>query len=344
MGRKTTVVAAITLGLAVCLHGCSHNAEPLVVSRTTLGTVVTVTAYGETSGIETAVDSAFTAMDDVSAELDAYSPDTPIARFNQDPYSARELPASAVTVLDALDRLGVADGFSPALLGVSALYGFESSETVPSDASLANAVAASLMFSRDGEIASFGVTGDQNVPLPGLDFGGAAKGLGLDLALDKLRNGAVGAAVVSAGSSTVTLGEKPGGEPWRIGIEDPRDDGRVLAVVEALVPCAVSTSGDYQRYFESGGVRYHHILDPATGAPVRGLRSLTVFGPLDTFSGLDADILSTALFVMGAEKAEGYAHAHGLGLYMVDAEGRALVVPAPESSGVRLVIEAEPVR
>ncbi len=333
MRRSVAGVCAL-LAVLASLCGCSSTTEPTVSSRATLGTAVTISAYTDTGD---AIDAAFLAMDSVSSELDAYSSGTAVAVFNRDPYTAQELSERAVSVLAAICRLGVEESFSPALLGVSALYGFESSETVPSDVALAAGVRVAHSLAVEDDRAVFTAEAGTGEPLPGLDFGGAAKGLGLDEAAAQLQIAGVGGAIVSAGSTTVAIGEKPDEEPWRIGIEDPRDEQQVVAVVESTGACAVSTSGDYQRYFESGGVRYHHILDPATGMPARGLRSLTVFGPLDALSGLDADILSTALFVMGAEKAESYALAHGLGLYMVDDDGRALVVPAPEDCGVDLV-------
>ncbi|MBN2405365.1 MAG: FAD:protein FMN transferase [Coriobacteriia bacterium] len=336
MRRSVAGVCAL-LAVLASLWGCSSTTEPTVSSRATLGTAVTISAYTDTGDARDAIDAAFLAMDSVSGELDAYSSGTAVAVFNRDPYTAQELSERAVSVLAAISRLGVKESFSPALLGVSSLYGFESSETVPSDAALAAGVRVAHSLVANNDSAVFTAKAEAGEPLPGLDFGGAAKGLGLDEAAAQLQLAGMEGAIVSAGSTTVAIGEKPDEEPWRIGIEDPRDEQKVVAVVESVTACAVSTSGDYQRYFESGGVRYHHILDPSTGAPARGLRSLTVFGPLDALSGLDADILSTALFVMGAEKAESYALAHSLGLYMVDDEGRALVVPAPEDCGVDLV-------
>ncbi|MBN1192667.1 MAG: FAD:protein FMN transferase, partial [Coriobacteriia bacterium] len=176
---------------------------------------------------------------------------------------------------------------------------------------------------------------------PGLDLGGAAKGLALDRAREVLRaSGAVSAALISSGSSTVTLGTKPDGSVWRIGIEDPRDPDSVVATFAFEGDGALSTSGDYQRFFEAEGRRYHHILHPATGFPVQGLRSLTVAG--STLSGLDSDILSTALFVRGVDEASDYARDHGIALYSVDSEGRALLVPAPEGSGLTVAEEATP--
>jgi thiamine biosynthesis lipoprotein len=343
MRRRITTSCVVAVALAACMAGCNVKSGPLQVSRTTLGTAVLVTVYGDHGDPEAAVERAFAEMDNVSADLDAYSPVTPIAQFNEQPYAATPLPSSALEVFDAVERLGVGSSFSAALFGVSALYGFESSETVPTAMQLNDALIAAHSLVLEGDTARFS-TPTEGGTLPGLDFGGAAKGIGLDRALNQLRDAGVTSAIISAGSTTVTLGERADGGPWRIGIEDPREGQRVVAVVEADGACTVSTSGDYQRYFEIGGVRYHHILDPATGAPARGLRSLTVFGPRDTLSGLDADILSTALFVMGAQSAESYARAAGLGLYMVDDEGRALIVPAPEECGVSLVTEAEPIR
>lgn len=343
MRRAITILLIITLIGITGATGCSPRDEPLEVSRPTLGTAVIITAYGERSRADVGIERTFVAMDRVSAELDAYAAETPIARFNRDPFTATVLPRDAISVLEAVERLGVGDSFSATLFGVSALYKFESEQTVPSTARLEEALLAASMFVLDAGSASFVETDSARGALPGLDFGGAAKGLGLDLAADALSDDVDGA-VISAGSTTVTIGTKPSGGPWRVGIEDPRDTERVVAVVEAVVPCSVSTSGDYQRYFETDGVRYHHILDPASGTPARGLRSLTVFGPRDALTGLDADILSTALFVMGTTAATSYAQAQGIGLYMVDDEGRALIVPAPEGCGVRLVVEAEPIR
>lgn len=137
--------------------------------------------------------------------------------------------------------------------------------------------------------------------LPGgmeIDLGSVAKGYTGDLLSDSLKQGGVTSALLDLGGNIQAVGAKPDGSPWRIGIRDPGGDGNI-GVVET-VDQAVVTSGGYERYFEEGGVRYWHILDPKTGAPARsGLVSVTAIGD----SGLVCDGLSTALFVMGLDGA-----------------------------------------
>ena len=341
------VLLATLLAGAILLAACDSDA-PVVVSREALGTVVSITAYGDDdAAIASAIDDAYVAMAEVEAQLDVYDPGSALSRFNAQPYTEQELPEAAVAVLDAVETLGVADSFSPALLAVTRLYGFEEGGRLPTPDDLTWAVIASHRFDRTCTSAGrFLRMGSEDARLepggplaPGLDLGGAAKGLALDRAMETLQaSGAVTAALISSMSSTVTFGTKPDGSVWRIGIEDPREPDRVLSVFSFEGDGALSTSGDYQRYFERNGVRYHHILDPVTGLPARGLRSLTVGG--SALSGLDADILSTALFVGGRDEAVGYAEREGVAVYLVDDGGRTQLVPAPDRSG--LVVTEEP--
>ena len=129
-----------------------------------------------------------------------------------------------------------------------------------------------------------------------IDLGGIAKGYAVDRALEILRNLGIANALVSAGGDTGILGDRLG-RPWVVGIRDPRDQGAVVAMLP-LHDEALSTSGDYERFFEDGGVRYHHILNPSTGRSVSAVRSVSVVGPDATTT----DALATSVFVMGVNK------------------------------------------
>jgi len=134
-----------------------------------------------------------------------------------------------------------------------------------------------------------------------LDLGSVAKGYASDIAADMLRAGGVKSALIDLGGNIYCVGAKQDGSLWRVALRDPAGEG-YLGVV-AVSDCAVVSSGCYERYFEKDGVRYGHIFDPATGRPAdNGLISVTVIGK----SGAECDALSTALYVMGPEKAAGF--------------------------------------
>jgi FAD:protein FMN transferase len=128
------------------------------------------------------------------------------------------------------------------------------------------------------------------------DFGGVAGGYVVDRMIALLKEGGAYAGLVNDGGDIETFGKKPDGNEWVIGVRHPRED-RVLQVAP-LSLLSVSTSGDYERFFMKNGIRYHHILDPSTGYPARGCISVTVWAACS----IDADILSTAIFVLGPKK------------------------------------------
>lgn len=132
-----------------------------------------------------------------------------------------------------------------------------------------------------------------------LDFGGIGKGVATQLILEYLDTTEVSYGLVSLGGNIGVYGEKPEYGNYKIGICDPNSTDSVLGYLY-INNGFVSVSGDYERYFEENGVRYHHILDPETGYPaVSGIRSVAVHTP----NGASADALSTALFILGVEQS-----------------------------------------
>ncbi len=136
-----------------------------------------------------------------------------------------------------------------------------------------------------------------------IDLGGIAKGYAVDNAINALRQMGIEHALVTAGGDTRLLGDRMG-KPWIVGIRDPRDESK-QAVVIPLEDAAMSTSGDYERYFEENGKRFHHILSPKTGESTYEVQSVSIIGPESVYN----DALSTAVFVMGLEDGIGLINA-----------------------------------
>lgn len=162
-----------------------------------------------------------------------------------------------------------------------------------------------------------------------LDLGGIAKGYAVDRGIDILRRYGVQQASLSAGGDSRVLGDKRG-RPWLVGIKNPRADG--VAISLPLDNVAVSTSGDYERYFiDERGERVHHIINPRTGTSTTGINSVTIIGPL----GFDTDPLSTSVFVMGVEKGLALINQlPGLDAIIITSEGKVfysegLMAPQP---------------
>ena len=148
-----------------------------------------------------------------------------------------------------------------------------------------------------------------------INLGGIAKGYAVERGVDLLRQYGVAHARVSAGGDSRLLGDRRG-KPWMVGVQNPRDRDQV-AVTIPLENEAISTSGDYERFFEEDGERYHHIIEPSTGQPAGEVRSTTIIGP----DAVLTDALSTAVFVMGVD------------------QGLRLIATLPDYEGI--VIDAE---
>lgn len=161
-----------------------------------------------------------------------------------------------------------------------------------------------------------------------VDLGGIAKGHAVDQAIRILEERGITDALVAAGGDSRIIGNRRG-KPWTVGVKDPRKEG-AMAVLLPLTDTAVSTSGDYERYFERDGVRFHHILDPSTGESARAVQSVTILGPETTFT----DALSTSVFVLGPEAGMKLVdRLDGIDAIIIDGQGKLLYSAELEPAG-----------
>lgn len=207
--------------------------------------------------------------------------------------------------------------FNPALGGLIGVWGFHGDEIprgyLPAPERVESFLRRAPVM-EDITIDGLEVTSAN--PLVQLDFGGYAKGVALDWALDALVQAGCDDAIVNLGGNLAAMGGR-GDRPWRIGVRHPQGDG-VIGAVETRGREAVVTSGSYERYREVGGVRYPHIIDPRTGYPARHVASVTV---IDRNAGL-ADAAATALVVAGIKQWPAVARGMGVREVMViDDEG-----------------------
>lgn len=302
---KTRIwTAALVLGLFLSLPaGCQVEDVEEESRIFAMDTVMTLTYHGQDreSGRE-AIEEGVAAVYELEDLLSATAPESEISALNE-AGQAHLSPDTAQLLSAALELCALTGG----ALDITAYpaveaWGFTTGEyRVPNQAELEE-LGDRIDYTRvslDQESAS----------LPDgmkLDLGAVAKGYTADRLAKLAQERDITSALLDLGQSTIlALGAKPDGSPWRIGIQDPQGEG-YLGVLE-LEGQAMGTSGGYQRYFERDGVRYWHIIDPATAAPARsGLLSVTVVSP----SGLACDGLSTALFVMGLERGTQFWRNH----------------------------------
>jgi thiamine biosynthesis lipoprotein len=276
------------------------------------------------------LDAAQEALDEVErveAKLSHYRPDSEISDLNLRAAYEPVLvdPALAELLGRALALAEATDGaFDPTAGPLVKCWGFFRGEGRLPDAE-AVAAARERVGWRLVEMDSAGRTVRFRREGVEVHLGAIGKGYAIDRAAEVLREVGIGAALLHGGTSTVcALGAPPGADAWRVGLRHPADPERRIAVVR-LRNRALSTSGDYEQFFEAEGHRWGHILDPRTGEPARGVRSATILGD----SATDTDALSTAAFVLGVEGARGLCERFpGTGAVVVPDAGGDTIEPA----------------
>ena len=233
----------------------------------------------------------------------------------------------AQTVAAAGDYL-----FDPGIGRLIALWGFHNDDIQPR---LPDAAAVKALLSRHPSIADLRFDGNRvssRNPGVALDFGGYLKGVALDRAAASLRQDGVANALINIGGNVMALGTRDGRSAhWRVGIQHPRPQaagGGPLASLELKDGEAIGTSGDYHRYFELGGQRYCHLLDPRTGFPATETQAVTVLMAPGPSAGMRSDALSKPIFIAAREWRE-MARKLGVDAVLrVGADGTASVTPA----------------
>jgi thiamine biosynthesis lipoprotein len=245
---------------------------------------------------EAAIAAVFDEMRRVDNEFSTFKPESEVSRVNAE---ASKAPLRISKEL--FDLIETSIGYSELTRGTfdityaSVGYMYNYPEHVrPTEAQIAAALPASnyrhIHLDAAAQTVYFDHAGVR------IDFGGIGKGYAVDRGIAVLQGLGVTRAMVNAGGDSRIIGDRFG-KPWIIGIKDPDDGTRTILKIP-LSDAAFSTSGDYERFFDEGGVRYHHILDPRTGKSPHVVRSVTIIGPYATRT----DALTKSVFVMGVKE------------------------------------------
>ena len=283
-----------------------------------MGTAITAELWADDalSG-QAALDAVMAEMHRIDRAMSPHKADSELSRINR--LAGTEPVRLSTEMFGLLERaLGFSalsgGAFDISYASVGHLYDYRA-RIAPGSSALVHARAAigwrGLKLDRAARTLAFAHPGMR------IDLGGFAKGHAVDNAVAILASLGIRHAFVSAGGDSRVIGDKRG-RPWTIGIRHPRDAQALVAVLP-LEDTAVSTSGDYERFFEADGVRHHHIIDPATGRSPAAIHSVTILAA----DGLTAEALSKSLFVLGLERGMVLIESQpGVDAIVVDAQGR----------------------
>ncbi len=298
-GRFSLSIYLILAALVV-MTSCKDR-EPYVKETFVMGTAAWITIYGSSDAeAAEAAEEAFRELHRVESVMSNWKKESELSRLNREsdgkPYDiSREL-------YHLLERSIYYSHLTAGAFDITArplvqLWGFQGGKAHLPDSREIKETMSRVGYGKvmlDGESTSI-------IMPPGmeLDLAGIAKGYGVDRAVALLRERGIESALVNLGGNIYAIGTPPGAKGWTVGIRDP-EGGRKVVGSLLLADEAVSTSGNYENYVEIDGTLYGHIIDPRVGRPVTHMLSVTVVAP----SALEADALSTGLFVLGPESGE----------------------------------------
>lgn len=303
MNRARGVFVASLCAVAV-LTGCGsiHSVEsPVVVKRTQMhmGTLVSITTVAPSQEIaQVSIEAGFREIKRLEQLFSTWIPTSELSQVNA--AAGREPVVVGPETLELVSRsLEMArlteGGFNIAVGPAVEAWSVTERERIPTREELQSLrlLVDWTMINIDSQARTI------FLPKPGMriDVGGIGKGYAADRAVDVMRKMGAKGGVVALSGDIKTFGDLPGMQGFPVGIRHPRQEGALIATVD-LKNEAISTAGDYERYFEREGVRYHHILDPKSLQPARQCQSVTVIAA----EGTVADGLDTGIFVLGPEK------------------------------------------
>ena len=268
-----------------------------------MGTSIHVELWIEEKGVEEAgieekadqlMEWVIEEMHRIDRLMSPYKPDSELARINS---QAAIRPVSVSPELFQLIQMSLGHGLRSQgqfdITYASIGYRYDYRRSIKPDDKIIQSALPAINF-RTIKLDASNQTVSFEHPNTRIDLGGIAKGHAVDKAVDYLISQGVKHGIVTAGGDSRIIGDHRG-RPWMLGVKSPRGEGQ--AVVLPVESLALSTSGDYERYFEADGKRYHHIIDPSNGKSANGVQSVTIMGPTAT----QTDALSTTVFVMGVK-------------------------------------------
>lgn len=309
---------AVVVGMVI-ISGVRRSGESEYTRNTiTMGTAASFTVYGR-HGSEN-IDGMLKLIDDLDKDILSWrSSDSEIYMVNTT-YKPGEDTEVSSDLADVLEQTLDISRSHDDLLDITIrplanVWGIEDGKTeIPAQSDIDSAL-------KLVDVSKVTVDGDNvRISEPGmmLDLGAVGKGYGCDRAADYLKGTDAHGACVALGGSIVVYGSKPDGQAWKVGVKDPRaGEGTTMGVISLGdgETAFVSTSGDYEKYFERDGRRYHHILDPRTGYPAwNGTIAATVVCD----NGLTSDALSTLCMLMDKDKAMETVQEYGAEAIIID--------------------------
>jgi thiamine biosynthesis lipoprotein len=314
----------LAIVILLLLAGCKDKEQLYQEQGYVFGTLVEVSVYGEpVPRARQAVSQVMHEFQRLHEMLHAWQP-SELSEMNAAFAKGGSIAISAelVSILrDATQLSQQSQGlFNPAIGGLVQLWGFHSDQfkpVLPDKRKIAQWVKANPQM---GDITIVHGRAQSKNRFVQVDLGGYAKGYALDRAAELLRKQGIHNALINIGGNILAMG-RHGDRPWRVGIQNPRKSG-ALATLDLRDGEAIGTSGDYQRYFMIGNVRYCHLIDPRSGYPKQGVQAVTILthGPR---AGVLSDADSKPLFISGAEGWRAAAKEMGLSEAMlVDGQGK----------------------